>query len=103
MTITEAQAVLQHAVDDLSAMLAAKGYPRAHAEIWIGRDTFEAVVVIDHAPGSPIPPVDYIRRDRRADVALDNARREIAKLPDPHAMDPWFDFSHPMNQTPKAA
>lgn len=102
-TLSQAQAVFQHAIDELTAMLAAKGYPRAHAEIWLGRDTVEAAVVINHDVNSPAPPIGYIPRGRDVAIALANARREIAMLPDPRANDPWFDWSADINQPPKAA
>src|SRR5258708_23789246 len=76
-----AQAVIQSAADALTAQLRAKGYEKAHAEIWIGRELLESChIFIDGAPG-----VAFVRPSKRLNHAIAAAEKAIAAAPQQYA------------------
>ena len=81
------RAMLEIAID-LTNRLHAKGYPKARAEIWIGRDDLARPfhIYINN------PPREWGWTSYRSTLA--DAIREtieaIDALPDPNAMAPWF-------------
>jgi hypothetical protein len=95
MDISGAQAVLQAEADRLTAALHAKGYERSHAEIWVGRKTSygSVTIFIENAPEGMFHPTGASVAE-----AVKNADEKIVALPDAHAIDAWFDLSHPINQ-----
>ena len=83
MNITEAHAVLREKAAEMTAALRAKGYEKAHVEIWIGRNEGVTLFVEDcpqiiHPSGSDLAS------------AIKKFDEKFAKLPDAHAADCWF-------------
>lgn len=83
MDINEAQFVIQAAADELTEALRAKGYQQASAQIWIGYGEGALVHLDSHPLFVPSGPDLW--------KVVNRAREAIAALPDPHAMDAWFD------------
>jgi hypothetical protein len=75
MDINEAQAVIQGLADEFTAALRAKGYDKAHAEIWIGREGRNMVTA--YTPETPVSVSYYSSLDR----LVDEFRNAVADMP----------------------
>lgn len=97
-SVEGAHAVLRAECDKLAVALVAKGYPGAHAEIWIGWLGNEVVVQLLPGVGKKFPSMISTSSFSKATIseAYDKALAAIGSLPapdiecDPDLCGPWF-------------
>lgn len=94
-SVEGAQAVLQAEADKLTELLAARGYPGSHVELWVGRAPnhlgHRVLSYISFDYRSPKPAMEYEHFSAATVMeAIDQARAAIEAIPHPDAFAAWF-------------